>query len=69
MHFAHSIAYDAAAKVLVVGDADKVSAWTLEGQLVHQWGKGTVRHAWGVAIDPSDSTIYVSDNKHRILVY
>jgi len=65
-----SIAYDAAAKVLVVGEIDKVSAWTLEGLLVHQWGKGTVNYAYGVAIDPSDNTIYVSDyNYGRILVF
>jgi len=65
-----SIAYDAAAKVLLVGENDKVSAWTLEGQLVHQWGKDTVNVAHGVAIDPSDNTIYVSDhNNHRILVF
>jgi len=65
-----SIAYDAAAKVLVVGEIDKVSAWTLEGQLVHQWGQGTLNVAYGVAIDPSDNTIYVSDHhNNRILVY
>ena len=68
--YVFSIAYDAAAKVLVVGEDDKVSAWTLEGQPVHQWGQGTVLTAYGVAIDPSDSTIYVSDsNNNWILVY
>ena len=66
----YSIAYDVAARVLVVGDNEKVSAWTLEGQLVHQWGRGTVKRAFGVAIDPSDNTIYVSDHINgRILVY
>jgi len=68
--FVFSTAYDAAAKVLVVGEFDNVSAWTLEGQLVHQWGKGAVNAACGVAIDPCDNTIYVSDyNSSRILVY
>jgi len=66
----YSIAYDAAATVLVVGEFDNVSAWTLEGQLVHQWGKDTVTAACGVAIDPCDNTIYVSDyNSSRILVF
>ena len=66
----YSIAYNAAARVLVVGEFDNVSAWTLEGQLVHQWGQGTVKRAFGVAIDPSDNTIYVSDHHNgRILVY
>jgi len=46
-----SIAYDAAGKILVVGQ--RVSAWTLEGQPVHQWGQGTVKYAYGVAIDTS----------------
>ena len=63
-----SIAYDAAAKVLLVGENDKVSAWTLEGQLVHQWAQNT--SAWGFAINSSDNTIYVSDHSnHRILVF
>jgi len=66
----YSIAYDAAATVLVVGEFDNVSAWTLEGQLVHQWGKDTVTATCGLAIDPTDSTIYVSENHHHcILVY
>jgi len=69
-NYPRSIAYDVTAKILVVGEEDKVSAWTLEGLLVHQWGKGTVRTAYGVAIDPSDNTIYVSDyGNHRILVF
>jgi len=68
--YPYSIAYDVTAKILVVGEDDKVSAWTLDGQLVHQWGKGTVNYAYGVAIDPSDNTIYVSDyNYGRILVF
>jgi len=69
-NYPRSIAYDAAAKVLVVGEYDKVSAWTLEGQLVHRWGQGTLNVAYGVAIDPSDNTIFVSDyGNHRILVF
>jgi len=65
-----SIAFDTAAQVLVVGENYKVSAWSVEGQLVHQWGNSTKCYAYGVAIDPSDNTIYVSDhNNHRVLVF
>jgi len=62
-----SIVYDAAAKVLVVGEKDTVSAWSLEGQLVNRWDKGDERYEYGVAIDPSDYTLYVSNySYHRI---
>jgi len=57
-------------KVLVVGGDDKVSAWTLEGQLVHQWATGTGTYAYGIAIDPSDNAVCICDgDNHRILVY
>lgn len=48
----------------------KVSAWTLKGHLVHRWAQDFVADATGVAIDPRNNTIRVSDvNNHRILVY
>jgi len=65
-----SLAFDAAAQVLIIGERDKVSAWTLGGELVHQWAQGTIDVAYGVTVDPGNSTMYVSDHKnHRILVF
>jgi len=68
MTWPSSIDYDPVLEVFVVGEDGKLSVWSLDGHLVHRFGNSI--SAEGVAISPTDGSIYVSyNNGNRILVF
>jgi len=63
-----ALSYDAALRVLVVGEGNKISAWTMDGKLVHRWGKDI--DCSGVLVHPEDGAIYASAwNHNKVLVF
>jgi len=69
-----SIAFDPVARVLVVGETDNVSVWSIDGTRIHTWGStgnqlGHFGSCTGVCI-ASDGTVFVADgNNHRVQVF
>ena len=69
------VTWDARAKVLLVGERDKVSVWSRDGRRIHTWGtygnkQGQFQDVNGICVSSMDGSVWVVDNWNpRIQVF
>ena len=75
MKYPSSVTIDAVSHVLLVGESDKVSVWSLEGVRLHWWGTlgnqpGQVIGVDGITVSPVDGSVWIADTwNHRVQVF